>query len=195
MKKMLKNQKGFSLVELLIVIAIMGILAALAFSMFSGIFSSTERRADDRTADQIAKVLTAYVVETGDTGLVKLTDNHASFTTEYTNADGTDPGFTWTAQLDGSADVSGNQITQEIVEALQYIISIENDNTNRQVEYGPYLAPREGDVVEWENYAPTWDGHEEGYLIEVYSNLQKVDVVPVSKETPASGAETGVFYR
>jgi len=29
MKKMLKNQKGFSLVELLIVIAIMGVLAAV----------------------------------------------------------------------------------------------------------------------------------------------------------------------
>ncbi|NLI57975.1 MAG: prepilin-type N-terminal cleavage/methylation domain-containing protein, partial [Clostridium sp.] len=37
MKKMLRNQKGFSLVELLIVIAIMGVLAALAFSMFAGI--------------------------------------------------------------------------------------------------------------------------------------------------------------
>jgi len=32
-EKMLKNQKGFSLVELLIVIAIMGVLAAVAFSM------------------------------------------------------------------------------------------------------------------------------------------------------------------
>ncbi|GAE88020.1 type II secretion system protein [Acetivibrio straminisolvens] len=69
MKKMLKNQKGFSLVELLIVIAIMGVLAAVAFSMFAGVLSNSKRRADERTADQIAKALTAYMVDSGDSEL------------------------------------------------------------------------------------------------------------------------------
>jgi len=55
-EKMLKNQKGFSLVELLIVIAIMGVLAAVAFSMFAGVLGNSKRRADERTADQIAKL-------------------------------------------------------------------------------------------------------------------------------------------
>jgi len=62
MKKMLKNQKGFSLVELLIVIAIMGVLAAVAFSMFAGVLGNSKRRADERTADQIAKAISAYMV-------------------------------------------------------------------------------------------------------------------------------------
>lgn len=69
MKKMLKNQKGFSLVELLIVIAIMGVLAAVAFSMFAGVLGNSKRRADERTADQIAKALTAYMVDSGDANL------------------------------------------------------------------------------------------------------------------------------
>ena len=72
MKKMLKNQKGFSLVELLIVIAIMGILAALAFGMFAGVFTSSQRRSDEKTAGQIAKAISAYMVETSDMTLGKI---------------------------------------------------------------------------------------------------------------------------
>jgi type IV pilus assembly protein PilA len=69
---MLKNQKGFSLVELLIVIAIMGILAALAFGMFAGVFTSSQRRSDEKTAGQIAKAISAYMVETSDMTLGKI---------------------------------------------------------------------------------------------------------------------------
>jgi type IV pilus assembly protein PilA len=69
---MLKNQKGFSLVELLIVIAIMGILAALAFGMFAGVFTSSQRRSDEKTAGQIAKAISAYMVETSDMDLKKI---------------------------------------------------------------------------------------------------------------------------
>ncbi len=72
MKKMLKNQKGFSLVELLIVIAIMGILAALAFGMFAGVFTSSQRRADEKTAGQIAKAISGYMLETSDMTLEKI---------------------------------------------------------------------------------------------------------------------------
>lgn len=75
MKKMLKNQKGFSLVELLIVIAIMGVLAAVAFSMFAGVLGNSKRRADERTADQIAKALTAYMVDSGDSELEAFSDS------------------------------------------------------------------------------------------------------------------------
>jgi len=62
------------LVELLIVIAIMGVLAAVAFSMFAGVLGNSKRRADERTADQIAKAISAYMVDTGDTELTVLKD-------------------------------------------------------------------------------------------------------------------------
>ena len=82
MKKMLKNQKGFSLVELLIVIAIMGILAALAFGMFAGVFTSSQRRSDEKTAGQIAKAISAYMVETSDMTLKEIGVKDGSGTSE-----------------------------------------------------------------------------------------------------------------
>jgi type IV pilus assembly protein PilA len=173
MKKMLRNQKGFSLVELLIVIAIMGVLAALAFSMFAGILGNSRRRADERTADQIAKALTFYIVESGDTELEILSANSADYTVSFEEVDGT--------QVTGPtvSVASGADVSQKLVEALQHVIVVENNTTNRIIKYGPYLTPKEGDEIGWENYAPTWSGHEAGYSIIVFSDLQKADVVPV----------------
>lgn len=174
MKKMLRNQKGFSLVELLIVIAIMGVLAALAFSMFAGILGNSRRRADERTADQIAKALTFYIVESGDTKLEILSRTSDDYTVTYEKADG--------SEVDEDPDVSvdsGEDASQELVKALQYVIAVENNTTKRTIKYGPYLTPKEGSDIGWENYAPTWSGHKDGYSIIVFSDLQKADVVPV----------------
>lgn len=66
MKKMLKNKKGFSLVELVIVIAIMGVLAAVAISMFTGMIQRSRRQADVVRAQQIQKAIVTYIAETGD---------------------------------------------------------------------------------------------------------------------------------
>lgn len=174
MKKMLRNQKGFSLVELLIVIAIMGVLAALAFSMFAGILGNSRRRADERTADQIAKALTFYIVESGDTKLEILDGTNTDYTVTYEEADG--------SQVNPGPNVSvgpGDTVSQELVKALQHVIVVENNTTNRKIKYGPYLTPKEGSDIGWENYAPTWSGHQDGYSIIVFSDLQKADVVPV----------------
>lgn len=181
MKKMLRNQKGFSLVELLIVIAIMGVLAALAFSMFAGILGNSRRRADDRTADQIAKALTSYIVESGDTDLSILSGAAGTgYTVSFEEADGT------TATAPSITVPGGEAESQNLVEALQYVIVIKNNTTNRTIKYGPYLTPKEGEKIGWENYAPTWSGHEAGYSIIVFSDLQKADVVPVPKDSPGN---------
>ena len=180
MKKMLKNQKGFSLVELLIVIAIMGVLAALAFSMFAGILGNSRRRADERTADQIAKALTSYIVESGDTDLEILSGANTNYNVSFEEADGS-------AAAGPTVSVaSGKDASQGLVEALQYVIVVEHDKTKRTVKYGPYLTPKEGKAIAWVNYAPTWSGHEDGYSIIVFSDLQKADVVPVPKNTKAN---------
>jgi type IV pilus assembly protein PilA len=80
MKKMLKNKKGFSLVELVIVIAIMGVLAAVAISMFTGMIQRSRRRADDVRAQQIQKAVITYIAETGDgdLGEIGITDGDAT---------------------------------------------------------------------------------------------------------------------
>lgn len=72
MKKMLKNKKGFSLVELVIVIAIMGVLAAVAISMFTGMIQRSRKQADVVRAQQIQKAIVTYIAETGNGNLDKM---------------------------------------------------------------------------------------------------------------------------
>lgn len=200
MKKMLKNQKGFSLVELLIVIAIMGVLAALAFSMFAGILGNSRRRADERTADQIAKALTSYIVESGDTdlGILSLLGRGAgggggaggssNYAVSLELPDGTTnpPNAPSSISISDRISNDDDAASQDLVTALQHVIVVENTTTNRVVKYGPYLTPKEGKGIDWENYAPTWSGHRNGYFIGVYPSLQKADVLPVPTSNPGN---------
>lgn len=64
--KIVKNNKGFSLVELLIVIAIMGVLAVIAFNMFGGVLGNSKIRADEQQGDNIAKALVTYCIDSND---------------------------------------------------------------------------------------------------------------------------------
>ncbi len=156
--------------------------------MFAGILGNSRRRADERTADQIAKALTSYIVESGDTKLEILDGTRSEeYTVTYENVDGSDPD-------EDPPKVSvgpGDTVSQELVKALQYVIAVENNTTKRTIKYGPYLTPKEGSKIGWENYAPTWSGHEEGYSIIVFSDLQKADVVPVP-DNVATGVQDSV---
>ncbi|HHV29475.1 type II secretion system protein [Acetivibrio mesophilus] len=155
MKKMLKNQKGFSLVELLIVIAIMGVLAAVAFSMFAGVLGNSKRRADERTADQIAKAITAYMVDTGDIDLSEIRD-------------------------DGSDEVES--VIEGLQEEIWLDSTGEKatEGAEGAKKYGPYLTPKDGSDPSYEAYAPQWDKHK-GYYIKYFKDLMKADVEPVEE--------------
>ncbi len=59
----LKSKKGFTLVELIIVIAILGIIALIAVPSLTGIQKRSQVNADDRTAETIAKALTICITE------------------------------------------------------------------------------------------------------------------------------------
>lgn len=61
--KALKNKKGFTLVELIIVIAILGIIAAIAVPKFKNIQESSKRKADVVTAKMLAKATELAIVE------------------------------------------------------------------------------------------------------------------------------------
>jgi prepilin-type N-terminal cleavage/methylation domain len=58
--KNLKDQKGFTIVELLIVIVVIGILAAIVIVAFNGVQSRANKTAAEQAATQVAKKAEAY---------------------------------------------------------------------------------------------------------------------------------------
>lgn len=77
MKKTLKNNKGFTLIELVIVIAILGVLAAIAISMFPRLTGTSRERADQVRATQIKQAISTFIAESGDTTASLLTEQAA----------------------------------------------------------------------------------------------------------------------
>lgn len=166
MKRMLKNKKGFSLIELLIVIAIMGVLAVIAFSMFSGVVANSRKKADRAQGGNIQKALVAYIVDTGDAYL----ENLIYPSTIDTDANKTDP----TA---GTAIVDNDNWARVCI-ALQCYQEIDGE------VYEPFLNPKNGATPSSVDFEVQWTGHA-GYEIKVFPDRMNATVVPVEDETLA----------
>lgn len=67
-QKMLKNKKGFTLVELIVVIAILGILATIAIPKYSGMRNKAEQVADEQAIVAMNKSIKLYAVEKDNDG-------------------------------------------------------------------------------------------------------------------------------
>ena len=60
----LRSKKGFSLVELIIVIAILGIIAVIAVPNLTSVQKNSQVNADIRTAEQIGKAVRIWLTDT-----------------------------------------------------------------------------------------------------------------------------------
>lgn len=64
-KKSLKNKNGFSLVEMIVVLAIVAILAAIAIPIFTNVVSDSVTTANTATVRNIETALELYKIENG----------------------------------------------------------------------------------------------------------------------------------
>lgn len=69
MRKIFKENKGFSLVELLVAILIMAVIAGTAISLFGGVLSSSREGADTETSESIKRAILTYMNMTNDVDL------------------------------------------------------------------------------------------------------------------------------
>lgn len=160
MNKLMQNRKGFSLIELLIVFAILAVMGVIAFNMYTGMVNNSKLRADEEIAKTIEKALNTYIVDSGDVDLAKV------FTAEDCTAASNIPHTVSTAtQL--------NDTTNALIVAMQG----EMWNGDNKKPYGPLLTPPVGKDADWDNFKPQGAGYA-GYKIELDTKNKCCKVTP-----------------
>ncbi len=76
MKIRFERSKGFSLVELLIVLAILAIIAAVSISIFANVLENQKRKSDMAQASYLQSAIQTYITDSDDSNLTRI--NNAS---------------------------------------------------------------------------------------------------------------------
>lgn len=103
-KRLLSNQKGFTLAELIIVLAILGMLSAIAIPSFSGILDKSAERTDESNKQVVETAVETYRANTGALPTITATDaSKAAFDEVVTklNSEGYLKNASITAQQNG----------------------------------------------------------------------------------------------
>ncbi len=99
------NNKGFTLVEIMIVVVIIGLLAAMAIPAFQKVRSNSQDKAVTNNLRQLSSAADQYYLETGNT-TVNSSDLVGTNTTQYVKVVQTVANETYTAVL-----TQGNALT------------------------------------------------------------------------------------
>lgn len=182
MQLLLNNRKGFSLIELLIVIAIIGVLAVIMFGVFNGVNKNSVKNADASRATNIEKAITLLMTESEVTNLLTTSgllwkwSTPGVVPTDCSNAGGATeiPPFT-----NNEAGV------QSLIIALQDPIYVMQSGRIRGC--GPYLKKNDGTTAEYTSFAPKYTadfgGFNYGYKIIIDSLATKANVQIVTSPT------------
>jgi len=141
MKK--SSNKGFTLVELIIVIAILAIIMLIAIPNFSGIQQRMQVRADKQTAAQIGKAIRIWYAERVSDGLDVSSLYNLGVTTDGLKLNGkVYSGSAEKASTDGLVPYSELTDIDEYISKTNYPSSLSDDNgakVDRQM-YAPVLV-------------------------------------------------------
>ncbi|WP_313342854.1 type II secretion system protein [Sedimentibacter sp.] len=95
--KKLKSKKGFTLIELVVVLAVLGIIMAIAVPRFMEVQENAKEKADEATIEMLAKAAELYYVQNNTTNSITVEDLVPSYldkiefkTDEYGESDGSD---------------------------------------------------------------------------------------------------------
>lgn len=152
MKKMLKENKGFSLVELLVAILIMAVIAGTAITLFGGVMNSSRVKADEETAESIKRAILTYMNLSNDTNLNCLGVSDGGESEPLINALGMEITIT-----NGSAPHAKHI---EFAKAAQVSIEAPDDEDGGDASdfngiFGPFLdltktwTPKQPEMVGW----------------------------------------------
>lgn len=134
--KRIKNQKGFTLVELIVVIAILGILGAIAVPKFGGFKETASEKADEVTMDVIRNAVMIALangdikVTGGVDGTITINTTGDTITFEGVNIDPAD-----NSELEEVMTVLlSNKLKAQVTGITGFIVTIE---PNGDVEVAP----------------------------------------------------------
>ncbi len=137
MKKLLQNNKGFTLVELIVVIAVLGILAGIAVPRLTGVQDKARYAAGEALLANLKTPLELYRVETGSYPDIDGSGNAAytDLESELTGEDGYLDNFS--GILPDTSDDDWSFVSYTLEDDGSYTLEITHPNTDQNLEMTP----------------------------------------------------------